>query len=203
CGASSIDISHARNFDGLAVSWFRCAACSLVFQNPPMTAAAMRNEYAKRNYFCAAYDDYMRDDPIRLRQARKRLHLIERFNIPGVRLLDVGSASGFFGAVAQERGYHVTCIEPDQEMASRGRETYNLDIRAVALEEWELEPSNFDIVTLWGTDSHFSHPLEGFGKIAQALRPNGLLAMSYQDFDHWIRRIFPEIKVGWNVIFNL
>jgi hypothetical protein len=35
-----------------------------------------------------------------------------------------------------------------------------------------------------------------------ALKPDGVLAMNYQDFDHWIRRVLPRLKVGWNVMFN-
>jgi hypothetical protein len=27
--------------------------------------------------------------------------------------------------------------------------------------------------------------------------------MTSQDFDHWVRLMFPRIKTGWNVMFNL
>jgi hypothetical protein len=30
-----------------------------------------------------------------------------------------------------------------------------------------------------------------------------VLAMNPQDFDHWIRRVFPRLMIGWNVMFNL
>jgi hypothetical protein len=26
--------------------------------------------------------------------------------------------------------------------------------------------------------------------------------MNYQDFNHWIRRVFPRLKVSWNVMFD-
>ena len=43
------------------------------------------------------------------------------------RLLDVGSASGFFAVAARSRGFDVTCLEPATTLASYGRDEYGLD----------------------------------------------------------------------------
>src|SRR5260370_35599996 len=34
------------------------------------------------------------------------------------------------------------------------------------------------------------------------LRPGGVLAMNFQDFDHPIRKLFPDIKRSWNSGYN-
>jgi SAM-dependent methyltransferase len=205
CGGQGFAESHALAAHGLALRWDRCLRCTLVFQNPPLTPEAVRQLYTQSCYFEHAYHNYTDHDTLRLVQSNARLDRIERTTKrAGGRLLDVGSASGFFGAAARERGYTVTCIEPDEAMAAYGREHYGLDIRACPLEACQDIPAeSFDLVTLWGTDSHFAHAVEGFERLAELLRPGGFLAMNYQDFSHPIRRILPGIKVAWNALFNL
>jgi SAM-dependent methyltransferase len=205
CVTPDIAFSHRLDAHGLSLRWDRCANCRLVFQNPPLTPAALRRLYRETAYFDGeAYREYTTLDERRIAQSRRRLTLLERYSgVPGGRLLDVGSASGFFGVVARERGYAVTCIEPDEALAQYGREHYGLDMRASTLEACALDDESFDVVTLWGTDSHFPDPLAAFRRMAAALRPGGVLAMNYQDFDHAIRRIQPSIKVRWNVMYNL
>jgi hypothetical protein len=193
------------------LTWDRCKDCTLVFQNPRLTEAAIRGLYSSNDYFgregsnaSAAYVDYVRYDPIRIEQSRRRLARIA--NVTGIRrgrLLDVASASGFFAVAAREAGFDVTCIEPDAELAAYGRERYGLTFIVTNLESCRIEPEQYDVVTLWGADSVFLHPLHSFEKLVAALRPGGVLAMTSQDFDHWIRRIFPGMKTGWNVMFSL
>jgi SAM-dependent methyltransferase len=195
--------SHDLEFENETINWDRCCSCGLTFQNPPMTAATTRECYRRSNYFSVAYSDYTSLDHVRMKQSKRRLTLIECLRPLGRRLLDVGSASGFFGAVAKARGYNVTCIEPDETMSAYGRDVYGLDMRTCTVEACDLERHSFDIVTLWGTDSHFEHPLMAFQKLAGALRPGGIFAMTYQAFDHPIRWLFPKIKVSWNVMFAL
>jgi SAM-dependent methyltransferase len=148
--------------------------------------------------------NFVQNDQIRLAQSRKRLaRVIDIGGIQRGRLLDVGSASGFFGAAAKEVGFDVTCIEPDKELASYGRQHYGLHFLINTVEGCSLEGERFDIVTVWGTDAVLLHPLHSFEKLVAALRPGGVLAMNPQDFDHWIRWLFPGMMRGWNVMFNL
>jgi len=115
--------------------------------------------------------------------------------------LDIGSASRFYAA--KQRGFDVTCVEPDDAMCAVGRSKYGLDMRADTLGTFDAKGRLYDIVTLWGTGSHFENALEGFRKINSILKPSGILAMNYQNFDHPIRLVFPGIKQGFNASYNL
>ena len=145
----------------------------------------------------------MRDDWIRIAQGQRRIkRIVARTGIAGGRLLDVASASGFFGVAARSVGFDVTCIEPDEKLARMGREAYGLLIIAATVEDCELEPAAYDIVTIWGADVHFLHPVHSIEKLVTALKPGGVLALTYQASDHWIRRIFPRMMTGWHMIYN-
>ena len=201
----TLDIGDAR------LTCDRCADCTLVFQNPRLTEETLRELYGDMDYFgrkgpsaSAAYVNYVRHDPIRIAQSRKRIaRLVDIGGVRRGRLLDIGSASGFFGVAAQDAGFDVTCIEPDAELAAYGRERYGLTFMVDTFENCPIGRDQYDMITLWGTNSVLLHPLHSFEKLVAALRPGGVLAMNSQDFDHWIRRFFPRLMTGWNVMFNL
>ena len=211
CESSQLEPAHGYDLRGFRLTWDRCRDCSLVFQNPRFAEHALHELYNINDYFgrqssgrSATYVDYVRYDPIRIKQSRKRIaRVIDLGGIRRGRLLDVGSASGFFGVAAQEAGFEVTCIEPDTELASYGRQHYGLNFLVNTLEDCSLGHEQFDVVTLWGTNSVLLHPLHSFEKLIAALKPGGVLAMNSQDFDHWIRWFFPRLMTGWNVMFNL
>jgi SAM-dependent methyltransferase len=203
--------AHTFDFGGTRLAWDRCKDCTLVFQNPRLAESAISALYGGQDYFgrecssnSAPYVDYVRYDPIRIKQGRIRMgRIIDVTGLHRGRLLDVGSASGFFGVAAREAGFDVTCIEPDADLASYGNREYGLTFLVNTLENCSLGCERYDVITVWGTNSVLLHPLRSFEQLVVALKPGGVLAMNTQDFDHWIRRIFPRLMIGWNVIFNL
>jgi SAM-dependent methyltransferase len=211
CGSERLTPAHTLDLGAARLSWDRCMDCSLVFQNPRLAETAITALYHSQDYFgrarsshSAAYVDYLRYDRVRIEQSRRRMRRIVK--ISGTRrgrLLDVGSASGFFGVAAREAGFEVTCIEPDGDLAAYGSKAYGLTFLADTLENCSLDGERYDVITLWGTNSVLPHPLRSFEQLVRALKPGGVLAMNTQDFDHWIRRIFPRLMIGWNVMFNL
>jgi transcription elongation factor Elf1 len=212
CGSEALLDAGAIDIDpNNRIRWSRCSDCGLRFQNPRLSEASLHDLYAAADYFgtkghdnpLAAYADFTRHDPVRIRQARRRLARIGKLSgIQTGRLLDVGSASGFFGVAAREAGFEVTCIEPDAAMAQYGRDCYGLLFLAAPLEACNLEPEAYDVVTAWGTESLFLHPLHSIERIVAALKPGGALALNYQDSRHWLRHVFPGLMTGWNVIYH-
>jgi methyltransferase family protein len=210
CGETTLVPDFTYDWEGVRLTWDRCVSCDLVFQNPRLSEESIRAGYASTNYFggadagsLSAYSNYTRSDPIRIAQSKKRLARVQRVSgVAAGRLLDVGIASGSSGVAAQAAGFDVTCVEPDPELAGFASEQYGLKVLQQTIDDCHFEPGSYDIATLWGTDSHFLHPLHGFEILANALRDGGMLAMTYQDFSHPIRWIFPKLKTSWNVMYN-
>jgi SAM-dependent methyltransferase len=211
CESSRLSACFWLQVEGVRIQWDRCRACRLTFQNPRLDLPTIQAIYASDEYWGkgpstsqTTYVDYEKFDAVRWRQSRRRLRLIsEATNVRSGELLDVGCATGFFGHIAQEQGFRVTGIEPSPQMADFARKSYGLKIHTDILEHIELCADSYDVVTLWGTDSHFLHPREGFAKLVGALKPGGILAMNYQDFTHWLRVLLPGIKRNWNALFLL
>src|SRR5262245_55712529 len=94
CGSGRIAPRLQRRYHGIDIAWSDCGDCSLFFQNPRLSGAAIRRLYATTGYFAAAYGDYFKNDPIRIANGRRRLDLIQRVTgVAGGRLLDIGSAT--------------------------------------------------------------------------------------------------------------
>ena len=186
------------------LSWDSCLACDLVFQNPRLDDETIQLIYKSEDYWNTAYSNYEEQEETRVEESRVRLKKI--MSVTGLqpgKLLDVGCATGFFAAAAKEKGFLVKGIDPSPELAEFGRKRHGIEIECDILEGVRLEDEFYDLITLWGTDSHFLNPLEGFQKLVRSLKPGGIFCMTYQNFRHWVRIFFPGIKKSWNALYNL
>lgn len=210
CGSKDIVTDFSLELENQRIVWYACKRCDLIFQDPQLDTKTIKDIYNNEIYWgeknipdISAYSNYQHFDYARFRQSHIRLKKI--INITGIKagkLLDVGCATGFFGFVASKYGFDVMGIEPSKKMVDFGRKNYNINIQCATLEEYTLPENFYDIVTLWGTDSHFSNPLREFKNIVSSLRTGGVLVMNYQNFRHPIRRFFPKLKKSWNALYN-
>jgi len=210
CLSSHIESAFNLEAFGKILHWDHCLDCGLTFQNPRLDSRSLAQIYNSNEYWGEsgdnhffAYSRYTEKEPVRIKQGRRRIRLIKKITgLRAGRLLDVGSATGFFPYVARQYGFEPIGIEPSEQMAAYARKNYGLDVRPTTLEGCELPMNHFDLVTLWATDSHFEDPRRDFAKLVGSLKPDGFLAMNYQDFAHWIRLILPGIKKSWNALYN-
>lgn len=211
CGDTSLTPEFNLSIFNSDLYWDRCLNCSLVFQNPRLETKSIENIYIAMDYWgirnnthTSAYRKYLENDHMRISNGHRRLNIINKVRcLTGGKLLDIGSATGSFGVAARQRGFDVTCVEPSEEIAKQGIERYGLNFEISTLECLDIKKGEYDIITLWGTDSHFLNPLTSFTKLLSGLKPGGLFCMNYQNFDHWIRLIFPGLKISWNAMYNL
>jgi len=170
--------------------------------NPRLLPAEMYEIYTTPEYWRTAYRNYFDSEAIRIENGILRLGLCRPYMARSGRLLDLGCATGFFAAVAAERGFDVIGVDLNAEMIEFGRRRYGLDLRVSTVEQCDFPPDCFDVVSMWGLDCHFFDFRSTFAKITGWLRPGGSLLIAYQDYGHWIRRISPKIKQEANVYYN-
>jgi SAM-dependent methyltransferase len=94
---------------------------------------------------------------------------------PGRNVLDVGCGTGISSRQFQAAGCTVLGVEVDPRMAewARGR---GLDVEVAKFEDWDAKGRTFDTVTA-GQTWHWVDPVAGAGKAAEALRPQGRIAV--------------------------
>jgi 2-polyprenyl-3-methyl-5-hydroxy-6-metoxy-1,4-benzoquinol methylase len=162
----------------------RCEECGLLYLNPRPTMAELSH------YYPPGYAAYQRgpleSGPWWARRARlygldKRCRAVTR-SISGGRLLDVGCATGDFLARMRRYGpWELAGVEQDAQAAALGRQQYGLKIHTGRVDEVNLKPGCFDVVTMWDVIEHLPQPGASLRRMAEWLRMGGWLLVRTPD----------------------
>jgi SAM-dependent methyltransferase len=163
----------------------RCSGCGVVFLHPIMT------DDEEASFYKADFAHYMRErggagetKPAEhfeknAPEAARRLELLRPYLAPNLRVLELGSSTGFLlDAIAPHVG-SVTGVEPGENYADyangRGVKTYP-DLSALAGEQ-------FDLVLAYYVVEHLKRPVERLGDLRAMLKPGGRIALEVPNVD--------------------
>lgn len=173
----------------------RCQGCGLVYTLPRLDAdelAAMYQTAYWQSHQAKdfGYTDYLADRELYLATFRMRREVItSRKPEPG-RVLDVGSAAGFFLKTMAEIGWECHGIELSEQMAAKSREQFDLDgVRAGSLLDLEVEKGSFDVVTFWDVIEHLEDPIPHLQRACELLKPDGFLIIETQNVESRFARL--------------
>jgi len=107
--------------------------------------------------------------------------LARRGALAGNRVLDVGSAHGWFLESAAARGMSVLGIEPDAEVAARS--AARLETRIGCFPEAVRPGETFDVIAFNDVFEHLPEPAQVLGACVRQLRPGGRLLLNLPDAD--------------------
>lgn len=102
--------------------------------------------------------------------------------LDGARLLDVGSAHGWFLEEAAGRGARATGVEPEEDVAAAPL-ARGLDIRVGFFPEVIDESEQFDVITFNDVLEHIPDARATLAACARVLRPGGVLAVNIPNAD--------------------
>jgi SAM-dependent methyltransferase len=105
------------------------------------------------------------------------------------RLLELGCMTGHFLDRANRAGFVVTGLDPDVWATRYAVEHFGVDARPQFLDEAGFAEDSFDVVAMFHTMEHLTHPLETLREIHRVLRPGGLLAVEIPIIDAAIVRL--------------
>ena len=105
-----------------------------------------------------------------------RLRAIERYVQPGV-LLDIGCSNGSFMRAAEKCDWRARGLEISRELAACARRA-GLSVTEGTVENTPLAPGGYAAVTMWQVLEHLVDPVSTVTRVAAALRPGGVLAIS-------------------------
>lgn len=184
CGARA----RRTRFREGATAVVECEDCRLVYVTPRRSARALLMQVYDEGYWRSqaprerGYADYLGDEERWLATWRRRFDtLAEHLPAPG-RALDVGAAAGFASRVLAERGWQVRAIEPSD--AARERLAAALGDGTLVgrtLEDAQVEPASFELVTLFDVIEHLPDPLAALARARALLAPGGRLVLETQN----------------------
>ena len=160
----------------------------LIYQKEVPTVAQMA-AYADTQYAAGAYKNYAAAAPLKIDTFRRRIRLLKELGAKG-RLLDVGSACGFFIEAALENGFDAYGIEFSKEAVALAKPEIQKritigDVNLLREQGSEL----FDVVVAFDIIEHTQNPVEFLKEIGQILRPGGWLMLATPDTGHFLRYV--------------
>ena len=117
-------------------------------------------------------------------------------------ILEIGSGTGKATQLFAEKGFRVHCIEPGEnllQVARRKLQNYpQVSYAQVRFEDWSEDKERFDLI-ISAQAFHWIDPRVGYQKAAQALKPNGHMALFWNmycgykgDLEPVIDKIYQE-----------
>ena len=129
----------------------------------------------KRNWFEKLYHR------VRTINLNRKLKLIDSLSTKSKRLLDVGCGTGDFICLANNKGWTVAGLEPN-EQARNIAKSKNGDVVFDATEWENLSDQKYDIISLWHVLEHLPDPTEALKKYFEILAEDGYLILAVPNF---------------------
>lgn len=168
----------------------QCPECLLCYTSPIYKSWIVKNIYGA---FYEADGVTRFPDPVRLEQLKETNFKGSEKDFSWIleplaallsekkgRLLEVGSAWGYFLYQAKQHGFDPAGIEINEKAVAFGKE--RLGVRIVKGFE-ELEKGSFDLVFSWHALEHFTDLSRIFSDIEKATKPGGHLLIVVPNFD--------------------
>ena len=170
----------------------KCPNCQLIFYDKEIDAASLYTE----DYFKGGeYADYLADKKIIQRNFGHRIKELRKYK-EGGKLLEIGAAYGLFMEMAQPF-WQVTGVEISSECAEYARNNLGLDVINADFLSLKDEFESYDIICMWDTIEHLSHPVRYIEKASRWLKPGGLLILTTGDIESGMSRFR---KDKWRLI---
>src|SRR3954470_22098621 len=167
--------SPSAHGTGLHGDLLVCRECGTV-QQPALPAGAELHDL----YRDMTDKAYLGEEGGRRATAARLLDLIAPF-APRGRLLDVGCGPGLLLDEARRRGFETLGLELSRASAEHARTALGLDVRELALEDFDDEGRGFAVVVLADVIEHLDDPVAGIARCGALLRPGGVLCVVTPD----------------------
>jgi SAM-dependent methyltransferase len=111
------------------------------------------------------------------RRALPRVRRLQALGCRGGRLLDVGAGGGEFLYLMRAAGWQVQGLEPNAGYGEFARQSYDLDIELLPLEQAEFPAQRFDVITVNHVLEHLRDPIAALRRLRGWLQPDGVLVV--------------------------
>lgn len=167
----------------------RCSACDFQTADITLSADELASLYSARYFAGEEYKDYVAERSLLEKHFRIRLKkLLEYIPDPGCkRMLEIGSAYGFFLAVAQEHFAAAEGIDISRDAVAYAANTLGLPVQVGDFLDYRF-PANVDVVCLWDTIEHLQSPHLYLEKAARHMNPGGIIALTTGDIGSLVAR---------------
>ena len=125
----------------------------------------------------------------------KKINLINSYHSEKGSLLDIGSGTGDFLALAKNAGWKTTGIEPNEKAKSisisKGVSFVN-DLESI-------KNNRFDVITMWHVLEHVPNIKQQISELKRLLKPNGTIIIAVPNFKSYDANYYKEFWAAYDV----
>lgn len=174
---SSVEAEEVGTIDreGNPLRTVMCVRCGLVWTDPRPTEEQTRKFY-RDDYRLAYKATYAPRKKHALRETERAIERADRLSQllqAGTKVLDVGSAGGFFLYVMRQRGADIQGIEPNRGFAEFAQAELGIPTRNAFLQDVNLPLGEYDIATAHHVFEHLEDPTASLKRVRNWVRPGG------------------------------
>ena len=116
------------------------------------------------------------------------LKLVEDARRP-LRILDVGSADGYLGAILKERGHYIAGVERDPRLAEKARPIYDR-FHQIDVDRFEFpERREYDFIIFADVLEHLADPAAVLRRCVASLKDDGMIIVSVPNVANLVVRL--------------
>ncbi len=158
---------------------YRCNNCHTLYRLYFLSTDSdfYDSEYFEEDYKLQYGKTYVEDSDNLRALARNRLHIIKRHK-PSGKILDLGSAMGFFLKEASLMGYEPLGVEISEYAVNYSKNELSLEVHNISVLDFDYKENEYHVITAWYVLEHIAELKSVIKKIASALKKNGVFAFA-------------------------
>jgi len=118
------------------------------------------------------------------------------------KILDVGSATGYFLNEMKLNGWEIEGIEQDENAIALGKEKFNIDANPPSHIN-SFENNSFDCITLWHVLEHVHQLSATVSNLNKLLKPEGVLIIAVPNHESYDANYYERYWAGWDIPIHL
>lgn len=187
-------------------SWhvYRCSSCGLGFLDPRPSREDISKLYSKEyceDYFIEGGEPDSPEFKKRLGLETHRVRFFRRIKRKG-RILDIGCGYGYFLAACRNYGYDVHGLDISAWASQHATNNLGLSITVAEMDEAELPPQSFDVITMWHFLEHTPDPRKAILRAKDWLKKDGILIVDVPNHEGTDARKNWKDWVGWSLPYH-
>lgn len=166
--------------------YVRCPICDTIVLSDWPDPLALKVKNDSEDFYGAKYfESYVRDRGYPSLMDRARTDLPERclhwlkallaYKLPPSKTLELGSAHGGFVALQKWAGFDAIGLEMSPTVVQNAKKTFDVSLLTGPVEDQNLEPESFDVISLMDVLEHFASPTSTMAECLKLLKPDGIL----------------------------
>lgn len=179
----------------------KCDHCQLVFTTPRPSLERIGYYYKSEEY--VSHSSTKKGvvnsiyNKVRNYTLNQKVKLVSRL-VSGKSLLDVGAGTGHFLKRAQENGYTVLGLEPDEDARRVAQEQNGVELRTLD-SLYGLQPQAYDCVTMWHVLEHVYNLQDDAKQIASLVKSGGVWVIAVPNHTSFDARHYGAFWAAYDV----